>query len=161
MTAAAILLTGCGTTVVENEFAVTVDDPSARLGTGPVEISVFDSLMGSSDEWSRKTMGTATGTVPYTTTIASTTTKMIGDGSPVKTITAGLAIPALQPKGYFALDLTPIEGETTTISAPFVGYYDYDPSSGAVAPLPLQITSTANGNSWLIKIRVSIPPAAR
>ena len=151
-------LSGCGNVLVENRFSVTIEDPGGRLAPGPVEVSVFDSMMGSSDEWARRSMGTATATVPYTTSFQSTATKFIGDNGPSQTIAAGLALPGFKPKGYFALNLRPIDGQTTTVAAPFVGYYDYEPArDGPVAPLVLTFTSTARESQWQIRIQVRIP----
>lgn len=149
-------LTACGTAVVENNFEVVIEDPGHVLPAGPVEVSVFDSYQGQSDEWARKTMGTATATVPYTTSFESATTKVVGDRGPATNVTAGIAIPAYQPKGYFALDLMPVDGETTTVRAPFVGYYDA-PASLKVPPLSLRVTSQEGELQWQIKIAVQIP----
>ena len=154
------LLAGCGTALVENAFSVRVEDPSGRLPDGPVEVSIFDSVMGQSDEWARTTMGTATATEPYRTSFTSTTAKMVGDHGPSERVTAGIAVPGYAPKGYFSLVLAPVDGQTVTVEAPFVGYYDYDAAlDGPVPPLPLKVTSTAGDLSWRLDIVAEVPAA--
>ncbi len=157
-TGVALGVTSCGTALITNQFIVSVDDPSGRLPS-TVKVSVFDSAMGASAEWASKTMGTATATQPYTTSFKSTTTKFIGDNGPSEQVSAGLAIPQYQPKGYFGIQLKPIDGQTVTVSAPFVGYYDYNATTdGKVPSMTLKITSTAGDLKWELKITASIPP---
>lgn len=154
----ALLVTGCGTVLVDTTFVVAIEDPSEVLPPGPVEVSVFDSTMGTSDEWASKTMGATSPGQPYVTSFKSTATKMIGDTHPSTTVTTGLAIPGYQPKAYFSINLTPVNGQTTTSEAPFIGYYDYSASrAGAVPPLPIRVTGEAGELSWRIHLDVRIP----
>ena len=155
----AAAVSSCGTVLVTSEFVVSVDDPAGRLPS-TVNVSVFDSTMGQSAEWASESMGTASAVQPYTTSFKSTATKFIGDNGPPQDVRAGLAIPQLQPKGYFAIQLKPVDGQTATVTAPFIGYYDYNVTTdGKVEPLVLKVTSTAGNLTWQFKIAASIPPA--
>ena len=154
----ALLLSSCGTALVENRFSVSIDDPHDQFGGAPVAVSIFDTTMGNSAEWAEKTMGVATPDAPYTTSFSSTTAKVLGDTSPSERVNAGLALPELQDKGYFGIGLQPVDGQTQEIQAPFVGYYDYNPSKdGPVDPLTVTVTSRAGDLSWDFQIQVQIP----
>src|SRR5262245_58760690 len=107
----ALAATGCGTAVFDHRFDVTVNDPCGRLGPGPVDVSIFDKVMGYSEEWARKTMGTATSARPYSGTVSATATRWITDCCSLPpTVVAGLALPAIQKDGYFVVDIQPEKG---------------------------------------------------
>lgn len=159
LSALALTTASCGTALINNEFSATVVDPSRRLPAGPVEISIFDSSMGQSDEWARKSMGTTSPGNPYTTSFKTTTTKFIGDNGPSQQVTAGVAIPAYQAKGFFQFQLTPADGQTVTLQAPFIGYYDYNAATdGPVKPLPMTITAKSGDLSWQLSVVIAVPP---
>ncbi|MGB3676684.1 MAG: hypothetical protein WA988_19815 [Candidatus Nanopelagicales bacterium] len=156
-TVIAVVLSSCGTALTTNNFSVTVIDVTTGE-PATTQVSVFDSQMGSSAEWAAKSVGTATATVPYTTSFQTTATKVIGDSGPGTQVRAGIAFPLTIPKGYFALTLTPVDGQTTTVNAPFVGYYDYDPEvDGSVAPISLEIASRSADHTWTLSVRAAIP----
>lgn len=117
--------------------------------------------MGTSAEWAEKSMGTSAPGQPYVNTVSTTATKMIGDNSPAPTVRAGLAVPAVTDKGYFALNLMPVNGQSATVTAPFVGYYAYSPQKdGPIDPLVVSIRSTVNGANWMIELSVMLPTNA-
>lgn len=153
----ALTMTGCGTAVVENRFAVTLDDPSGVLGADPVAVSVFDPGMGASDEWARRSIGVVAPGQPYTTSFNTTTTRVLGDSSPPERVELGLALPDWRPSGHFGAAFTPVDGQTQTVTAPFVGYFGYDPTEdGEVEPVDLSITSRAGDLTWEMAVQVRI-----
>lgn len=106
-------------------------------------------------------MGTATPSTPYQNSFATSSTKIIGDGSSGGSVRAGIALPEFAPKGHYALSLKPVDGQTTTVDAPFVGYYGYDAATdGPVAPLKLTVVSTEGSRSWELGIKAKLPPPA-
>lgn len=114
--------------------------------------------MGTSAEWAEKSMGTSAPGQPYVNTVSTTATKMIGDNSPAPTVRAGLAVPAVTEKGYFALNLMPVSGQSATVTAPFVGYYAYSPQKdGPIDPLMVSVRSTADGANWMLELSVMLP----
>lgn len=156
-TVMAVALTGCGTSLITNNFSLSVVEPSGRAPES-VQVSIFDSAMGQSAEWAAKSIGTATPNSPYTTSFTSTATKFAGDNSPSKRIVAGIALPQIVPQGYFALTITPVDGATTTINAPFIGYYDNNATKdGTPEPLPLEVTSNASDQTWTLTIKATVP----
>ena len=95
---------------------------------------------------------------PYTTSFKSTATKFVGDGSPSQQVRAGVSIPQYQSKGYFALQLSPVDGQSITLQAPFIGYYDYSAASdGAVKPLPMTVTAKSADQAWQLTVVITIP----
>lgn len=152
-----IAMTGCGTALITNNFSMTVVDSSGEAPES-IQVSIFDSTMGASAEWAGKSQGTTTPTKPYTTSFKSTATKVVGDNGPSEQVAAGIAFPLLVPKGYFALTIKPIDGQTTTVQAPFVGYYDYNAATdGTPGTLPVEVTSQAGDLSWTLTIKAKVP----
>lgn len=151
---AAVALAACGTAAVANEVIVSVDRSSGVVGSGPVEVGVFDTLMGGSSEYAATFAGTTTETEPYRGIVSTTVTRMIGDGRPPERLDLGLWVPAVAPKGYFAVPVTPEMPATAEVRAPFIGDYDYDVAiDGPVAPLDLTVTREAVGNTWRVTIK--------
>lgn len=158
LSALALTTASCGTALITNEFSATVVDPGKRLPAGPTQISIFDSSMGQSDEWARKSMGSTSPGYPYTTSFTTTGTKFVGDNSPSAQVTAGLSIPQFQAKGYFSIQLTPVDGQAVILQAPFIGYYDYSAATdGAVKPLPVTVTAKSGNLSWQLTVVAAIP----
>jgi hypothetical protein len=150
---AAVVLAGCGTKAVANEILVSVDRSTGVVGPGPVEVGVFDTLMGGSSEYAAKFAGTATEAEPYRGIVSTTVTRMIGDGRPPERLDLGLWIPAIAEKGYFGIALGPETGDATEVMAPFIGDYDYDQAvDGPVEPLRLAITREAVNDTWRVTI---------
>jgi hypothetical protein len=146
----------CGTAVFEHHVTVAIVDPAGRLGDGPIEVSLFDHRMGSSEEWARRTIGVSTSSAPYAGRVSATATKMVLDTSLPADVAAGLAIPAYETRGYFLLDLRPQAG-TDDVSLAFVPYGAYVPEGDAVAPLRARITSEPGDRGWRISLTVHIP----
>ena len=150
--------TSCGTVLITNEFSASIADPGRRLPGGPTEISIFDSAMGQCADWAQTSMGSTSLGQPYTTSFKSTATKFVGDGSPSQQVRAGVSIPQYQSKGYFALQLSPVDGQSITLQAPFIGYYDYSAASdGAVKPLPMTVTAKSADQAWQLTVVITIP----
>ena len=159
ITGVTLTTTSCGTALATNAFSVTINDPGDRLGSGAIQVSVFDSQMGQSAEWAAKSMGTTSAGRPYTTSFKTATTKTVGDSSPAQQVDAGLAIPQYQPKGFFNIHVTPVDGKTLEVDAPFVGYYNYDPvKDGRVQTMRLKITCEAAELTWSLTIVALVPP---
>jgi len=153
LVAAAVALAACGTTAVANEVLVSVDRSSGVVGPGPTEVGVFDTLMGGSSEYAATFAGTTTETEPYRGIVSTTVTRMIGDGRPPERLDLGLWIPAVAPKGYFAVSVTPEMPASAEVRAPFIGDYDFDVAiDGPVAPIDLTVTREALGNAWRVTI---------
>ena len=151
--ASAIALAGCGTKAVANEVLVSVDRSSGAVGPGPVEVAVFDTTMGRSSEYGAQWMGTTTETAPYRGTVSTTVTRMIGDSSPPERLDLGLVVPAIAPRGFFAVSVTPETGPGAEIEAPFVPDFAYDEAAdGPVAPLRVSIAREAVGDTWRVTL---------
>ena len=151
--AATVALAACGTTAVANEVIVSVDRSSGVVSPGPTEVGVFDTLMGGSSEYAATFAGTTTETEPYRGIVSTTVTRMIGDGRPPERLDLGLWIPAVAPKGYFAVSVTPEMPASAEVRAPFIGDYDFDVAiDGPVAPIDLTVTREALGNAWRVTI---------
>lgn len=159
---AALALAGCGTATFDNQFAVTVADPSGRLGTDQVQVAVFDPMMGDTRDWARQHMGVATPTEPYRTSVFATDTKMIGDSSPPSRVVAGMFLPQYDPSGFYSITLQPVAGQTVDYEAPYVTYdYSWETTGKkrpTGPPLPMTITTSQDGDNWQFDIQVQIPP---
>lgn len=155
--ATAVIASACGTMLFEHRVDVSVRDASGHLLDRPVDVSIFDDTMGSSDEWARKTAGPSTAAAAYVGRITSTATRTIFDSSLPESLRAGLAIPEYSTVGYFALQLQPQPGAEQTIELPFV-LYDRDARPDPpVPPLPARVTATAMEKGWLVRLAVTLP----
>lgn len=141
--------TGCGTVVQAENYSATIAG-----ATQPQQISIFDSSMGQSAEWAAKTLGTATSTAAYTATIHSTATKIVGDNSPPDQVEAGIALPQRTHNGYYALSVSPHDGQTTIVTAPFVAYYLQPDHSTPAGPLSVRVIAHQNGPNWKLDLEV-------
>ncbi len=153
---AVMALSGCGTATYTHDITIVVDDPSGRLGPGPVDVSIFDHDMGSSMEWARKTMGPASKEAPYKTTFVTTRVRTVLSEDLPGQVVVAIAIPAYETRGYFLASIAPDPAAEKTIVAPFV-MFGRDPADEAVAPLPVHYTSQPGDRGWQIGIRVEIP----
>lgn len=157
----AMLLAGCGTVVVENTFTVRVEDPSGRLGTDDVAVSVFDPTMGDTNDWAGESLGLTTPAQPYRRQLPTTATKLVGDSSPPTRVTAGVYLPQFDPTGYYLIAFDPVAGQTIDYAAGYVTYdYSWETSGAArptAPPLPMTITAEAAGNAWELGVEVRIP----
>lgn len=155
-------LAGCGTVVFDNRFAVTVNDPSGRLGTDRVAVSVFDPQMGDTRDWAEQFAGVSTPESPYRRDLPQTGTRMIGDSSPPSRITAGVYLPQFDDTGYYVIALDPVAGTSQDYQAGYVTYdYSWETSGKkrpTAPPLPMTITTGDNGNGWDVEVTVQIPP---
>jgi hypothetical protein len=150
---------GCGTGVYNHQIEVSLNDPTKRLGDGPVEVSIFDNVMGYSDEWARRTMGTASAGSPYSGTWSDTATKMVYDRTPPEMIQAGLAVPALQKDGFFVLQMKPVAGSEQTTSLPYKSYRVATAEEDKIQPLVARLTGTPSSKGWTLRLVVDVPPA--
>lgn len=157
-TLTALLTAACGTAVFEHRFEVTVSDPTGRLGAGPVEVSVFDKIMGYSEGWARQTMGVATASRPYSGTVGAQGAGFIW-GTPLPAnVVAGLAIPAVETSGYFVLDIKPVRGAAQAASLPFARYDAFFPEEGSrVPPLAVRYEAEPADKGWRIRLTVEVP----
>ena len=151
---AVMALSGCGTATYTHD--ITIDDPSGRLGPGPVDVSIFDHDMGSSMEWARKTMGPASKEAPYKTTFVTTRVRTVLSEDLPGQVVVAIAIPAYETRGYFLASIAPDPAAEKTIVAPVV-MFGRDPAAEAVAPLAVHYTSQPGDRGWQIGIRVEIP----
>jgi hypothetical protein len=151
----------CGTVVFVHTIEVRVSDPSGRLGSAPVEVSVFDNQMGQSAEWAQRTMGTTRPDAPYVGRVSSTTAKMIFDHSLPERITISLAVPVYEPDGYFVLELAPPTSEERVVAAPFVPYgASFAEGGSGVMPLRLRVRSEKDEAGWSVRVTIEVPASS-
>lgn len=150
---------GCGTAAFESRLAVTVDGGGDVLGSDVVRVSVFDTDGGSTRDWAERSLGTASPGVPYTATVTTVETRMVGSGGPASRVKAGLYLPDYRELGWYSLDLQPVEGTTSTVPAPFVAWDGYGPQAAGVPALPMEVTATARGDVWELAVSVTLSGA--
>jgi hypothetical protein len=153
-----LILSGCGTAVFEHKFEVTLNDPTERLGPEP-EVSIFDNVMGYSDEWARRTMGTAAAGRPYAGRVSATDMKTVFDRTPPAMVQAGLALPALEQEGHFVLQIKPVAGPEQTTEMPYKSYTVPTAAEDQIKPLTARFTGTPSSKGWTIRLTVDVPPA--
>jgi hypothetical protein len=154
-------LLGCGTRVFTHTVTITLDDPDSRLGPPPHEVSLFDAVMGQSEEWARRTIGRTAPDAPFTTTITTTDTVMVGESGPKPRIGGGLYLPALERQGYFAVSLTAEDGATQEVQAPFVPFFGFPADQPRPSPLAVRATATAGDDGWRLALVVRLPAEAQ
>lgn len=141
------VLAACGTEAVPNEVLVYVDRTSGAVGSGPLEVGVFDTLMGGSSEYAAKFAGTATESEPYVGRVATTVTRMIGDDRPPERLDLGVWIPAIADGGYYAVSIGPTTGTHDVVMAPFIPDFTRPSGSAEVPPLRFLVTREAAGKA--------------
>jgi hypothetical protein len=156
---ALLLLSGCGTGVFTHRFEIAIADPSGRLGAAPIEISLFDRTMGASEEWARKTIGTAAPGSPFMGSYESVETKMMFDSSPARQVAVAVWLPAYEKAGYFSFVLEPIAGVEQQVTLPFAPWADFYPEGNKVVPIPASVRSEARDGAWLFHVTLDIPLA--
>jgi hypothetical protein len=155
---AAVILSSCGTATYTHDISVLINDPSGRLGPGSVEVSIFDRQMGSSPDWARRSMGTASEGAPYKAELFTTRVKTFLSEDLPGQVVAALAIPAYEKNGYFVVSIAPDPAAEKTIVAPFAPYGDDFRDGDQVKPLPVRYTSQPGEHGWTITITVDVPP---
>lgn len=158
LTLAAMLSTACGTAVYHHQFEVTINDPAGRLGSDPIDVSVFDKVSGYSEEWARRTMGVASALTPYVATVFATAAKMAWDSSLPPRVVAGLTVPAIEKNGYFVIDVNVVRGTAEAAALPFAPWGAYFPEGNQVASLPVRYQGEPGDKGWRIKLTVDVPP---
>src|SRR5262245_21736334 len=98
---------GCGTLVYDNVIVITVADPSHRLGSGPLQVSVFDKTMGYGEDWAAKKMGPTSESQPCSAPLVTSGAATVFDPPRPKEIVVSIAVPALEARGYYILSLEP------------------------------------------------------
>jgi hypothetical protein len=155
-----LLVSGCGTGVFVHRFEIAVSDPAGRLGAFPVEVGIFDHTMGRSEEWARKTAGTAAPGAPYLGEHRSVESKMALDSSPATRVAVSVWLPAYEKAGFFQLILEPRAGAEETITLPFVPWGDAYSEGSKVRPLSAIVRSEPDDGAWSFHITLEVPPAA-
>lgn len=154
-----LLLSGCGTGVFVHQFEIAVSDPSGRLGPPPIEVGIFDHTMGRSEEWARKTAGTAAPDAPYRGEHRSVESKLVLDSSPAPRVAVGVWLPAYERAGFFQLILEPKADREEILTLPFVPWADSYPEGSQVRPLSATVRSEAGAGAWIFQIALEVPPA--
>ena len=90
---AGFALIACGNAVFNHTVDVVVSDPTHKLGSEPLEVSVFDSRMGSTSDWARKFMGLTSDSAPYRTPYTSMKVVTIFDPPRPDELELALALP--------------------------------------------------------------------
>ncbi len=149
---AVLAVAACGTESVANEVLVSVDRTSGAAGSGPLEVGVFDTLMGGSSEYAAKFKGTTTESDPYVGRVATTVTRMIGDDRPPERLDLGVWIPAIADGGYYAVSIGPTTGTHDVLMAPFIPDYTRPSGSAPVPPLRFLVTREAAGKALKVTL---------
>lgn len=155
--AAAVLSTACGTAVFHHRIEVSVSDPSGRLGTPPVQVSVFDRQSGYSQAWAEQFLGNTSPSRPHVQEIGSTAVKMVWDRSLSEELVANIAVPAFNPDGSYLLIVKPRNGQSGTVAARFVEFDSYFPAEGADS-LTVHYRADAESEGWRLHVTLEIPP---
>ena len=153
--AIAATLVGCGTAVYSNPIIIRVIDPSHRLGAAPIQVSAFDKHMGYGEDWVKKTMGVTAEGAPYTTALTTSGAAMAFDPPRPKTVEVSFAIPALESRGFFVLELAPAEWPNGEGRAWFCAYGSYSPVEGA-SFVPVRYRSSPDPRGWRIELDVVV-----
>ncbi len=149
---AIVVIAACGTSAVSNEVRVSVDRSSGAVDAGPLEVGVFDTLMGGSSEYAAQFRGTSTEAEPYVGRVATTVTRMIADDSPPERLDLGVWIPAIADKGYYAVSVGPTTGDHDVVMAPFIPDFTRPSGAPAVSPLRFLVTRERAGNALKVTL---------
>lgn len=155
--AALVLAGGCGTAVYKHQIELSIDDPTARLGSEPLRVSIFDHQMGYSREWAEKGAGTTSPGNPYRTEYTQTTSAYIGSGLP-KRVDVSFVIPKLDETGYWFITLAPVAGVEASGAAGYTTFGQYFPSTERPQSLPVRYAAEEGKDGWIIRMTVSVPP---
>ena len=155
--AAGAMLAGCGTGVFTHHLQIAIADPNGRLGPPPHGVAIFDSLMGRSEEWARRTAGTTSPGKPFETSYDTVESRMMFDSSPSPRVAAALWLPAYEKAGYFQLMIEPKAGAETTITLPFAPWADFYSDGAKVVPLTARVRSEAGDRAWTLRVTIDIP----
>jgi len=142
---AAVVLAACGTGTFDAHYQVSVADDS----TAAVPVSMFDPMMGNTQDWAERTLGTASPGKPYEATITAVESRMLTDTGPSPELSAGLYLPSLRTDGWYSVSFTPEDGVDQQVSAKFV---PWDPPGTPQAPVQLRVGSTTDGDAWNVSI---------
>ena len=157
----ALVSTACGTAVYEHRFEVAVNDPQNRLGPPPVDVSIFDSSMGRSEEWARKTIGRSSPGQPYIGQTSSTAAKMVYDSSLPASVTAGLFLPGLEKAGFFMLSVATADGPERATTLKYASFNVPTAEEDKIQPLTARFSSVPAKKGWTIRLTVDVPAAEK
>jgi len=152
---AGVAMIACGNAVFSHTIDVVVSDPDHRLGTEPLEVSVFDSRMGSTSDWARKFMGVTSDAKPYRTPFTSMKVVTLFDPPRPDELELALALPKFEPRGFFWLRLEPRAAPSGTERAAF-GPYNEGTKIDPVPRLDVQYTATPEPKGWHVVLRLLV-----
>ena len=153
---AGFALIACGNAVFNHTVDVVVSDPTHKLGSEPLEVSVFDSRMGSTSDWARKFMGLTSDSAPYRTPYTSMKVVTIFDPPRPDELELALALPKFESRGFFWVKLRPGAARTGTERAGFAPYHEFD-RIDPVPRLDVQYTATPEPKGWHLVLRLLVP----
>ena len=153
---AGFALIACGNAVFNHTVDVVVSDPTHKLGSEPLEVSVFDSRMGSTSDWARKFMGLTSDSAPYRTPYTSMKVVTIFDPPRPDELELALALPKLESRGFFWVKLRPGAARAGTERAGFAPYHEFD-RIDPVPRLDVQYTATPEPKGWHLVLRLLVP----
>ncbi|MCC7034507.1 MAG: hypothetical protein IT179_16930 [Acidobacteria bacterium] len=153
-----LIVSACGTGVFVHTLEIAVSDPTGRLGPPPVEIGIFDHTMGRSEEWARRTAGTAAPGAPYRGEHRAVETKTVLDSSPSRRVAVGVWLPAYHSAGFFQLVIEPGTNAVQRVTLPFVPWADSYPEGRTVIPLAATVRSEAVDGAWALRMTIEVPP---
>jgi hypothetical protein len=111
--------------------------------------------MGYGEDWAKKTMGVTAEGAPYTTKLTTSGAATVFDPPRPKTVEVSFAVPALESRGFFVLELTPAERPNGEGRAWFCAYGSYFPVEGA-SFVPVRYRSTPDPHGWRIELDVVV-----
>ena len=153
---AGFALIACGNAVFNHTVDVVVSDPTHKLGSEPLEVSVFDSRMGSTSDWARKFMGLTSDSAPYRTPYTSMKVVTIFDPPRPDELELALALPKRESRGFFWVKLRPGAARAGTERAGFAPYHEFD-RIDPVPRLDVQYTATPEPKGWHLVLRLLVP----
>ena len=148
---------GSRTVVYRHTVEVLVSDPTGRLGSPPVEVSVFDRRMGTTGDWAREWMGPTSDDAPYTVSYTSSSVATLFDPPRPAEVDLALAVPSYEARGFFTLVLKPRSRSSGEQPAAFVPYGDFFPADRAPT-LTVRYAAKRQPNGWRLVLTVLVPP---
>lgn len=146
----------CGTALYKHEVQITIDDPTGRLGTPPLEVSIFDSRMGTSTEFARKSVGVTSTEVPYKRAFNTTAAALVGSAPRPDSLDLSVMVPAMTKRGFFVLRVRPGVATSGSGTAGYLLHSEFDPE-GDGPQVQFHYTATPLPEGWALQIQLKAP----
>ncbi|MBC8086913.1 MAG: hypothetical protein H7Z40_06580 [Phycisphaerae bacterium] len=156
MAASLFATSACGTALYKHEVQIIVDDPTGRLGSAPLEVSVFDSRMGTTKEFARKTVGVSSAAAPYTRNFSTTAGVLVGSEPRPDSLEFSVSVPAIIERGFFVLRVKPGVSLSGDATAGYLLHSESEPA-GDGPTLQFHYSATPLPDGWALQIRLKVP----